>query len=153
MPNPPGGMRNSNHQQDVTRLFHCQSSPLTGHKYADIMPQARRMFRIIQKHTKRRPYVRSAYFKKDKIFFDYFWIHLNQKHAHDRARRLRFFPCAIELLRNSRQAPKTFFEAYDKDSIRHQFIGVTNDGTTFSVVVKQDRSSGKKQLLSVFPMG
>ncbi|NOS67637.1 MAG: hypothetical protein HOO67_04715 [Candidatus Peribacteraceae bacterium] len=116
------------------------------------MPKVRREFRLLQKQTKRRPYVRSAFFGKEKIFFDYFWIHLNQKDAHDRARRLKYFPCAIELLRLCRQAPQTFIKTAELHIIRHQFIGLASDGSKFAVVIKEERPSGKKNLLSLFPI-
>src|SRR5438552_1782982 len=89
----------------LAKAYRCQVAPFTDNRYADIMPQARSLFRALQKRTKRRPYIRSAYFKKDKIFFDYLWTHLNQKSLPDRARRLRFLPCALELLQKSRHAP------------------------------------------------
>ena len=50
----------------------------------------------IEKRTKRKPYVRSAYFSKQKIFFDYFWLHLRQKPFAERARRLKFFAEFLE---------------------------------------------------------
>ncbi len=145
-------MGRSNHQQDEARVFHCHSSPLSGHKYVDIMPQTRRIFRSLQKQTKRRPYIRSSYFKKDKIFFDYFWIHLNQKHAHERARRLKYFPCALELLRVSRLPPTTFVNIDIPGAIHHRFIGSAPDKSQFAVIIKQDCSSGRKFLLSLFPL-
>jgi hypothetical protein len=91
-------------------MYQCRCKPFAGHRYAEIMPQARKLFRTIQRRTKRRPYVRAAYFKKDKVFFDYFWIHLNQKSVHDRARRLKYFPCALELIAKSTVEPLTFIE-------------------------------------------
>ncbi len=132
--------------------YHCQSLPLGGHRYADIMPQARALFRALQKKTKRRPYIRSAYFKKDKVFFEYLWTHLNQKSLPDRARRLRYLPCALEVLQKSRQDPITFVDSQDPDTIRHQFSGVAGDGSRFAVIVKQERASGRKHLLSLFPI-
>ena len=135
----------------VTGTYLCHSHPLMGHKYADIMPQIRQIFRALQRKTKRRPYVRSAFFRKDKIFFDYFWIHINQKLKHDRTRRLRYFVCALELLNMSKIPPKTFVNAEVPGVIYHEFIGLARDKTRFSVIVKQDRSSGNKYLLSLFP--
>lgn len=145
-------MERSNHQQDVARLFRCRSRPLTGHKYADIMPQIRQIFRALQRQTKRRTYVRSAFFKKDKIFFDYFWIHINQKLKHDRTRRLRFFACALELLRVSKNPPRTFIKKELPNVIYHEFLGQARDGSRFAVIIKQHRDSGKKYLLSLFPL-
>jgi hypothetical protein len=116
------------------------------------MPQTRALFRTLQKRRKRRPYVRSAYFKKDKVFFDFFWVHLQTKALSDRARRLRYLPCALELLQESRQEPTTFVDAGEPETIRHQFTGTAGDGSPFAVIIKQERSSGKKYLLSLFPL-
>lgn len=144
--------KNSDRHTSAGKIFRCTSLPLSGHRYGDIMPQARRLFREIQKKTKRRPYIRSAYFRKDKIFFDYFWVHMNQKSAIDRARRLRYLPCALELMKESRNAPKTFVKITEPGIIHDQFIGIAGDGSAFSVVIKQERATGKKYLLSIFPL-
>ena len=149
--NPQKQMRKDRKSPQSDGIYLCQVAPFSGRKYAEIMPQARRMFRAIQKMTKRRPYLRCAYFKKDKIFFEYFWTHLNQKLTHDRARRLKYFPCALELLHVSKHPPVTFVNADLPGVIHHRFIGITRDHTRFAVIVRQDRSSGKKYLLSLFP--
>ncbi len=116
------------------------------------MPQARKLFRSIQKQTKRKPYVRSAYFRKDKIFFDYFWTHLNKKTFPDRARRLKLLPPAIDLMRTSMQSPKTYVDVQDPKAIRHQFFGMTRERSLFCVIIQHNHSSGKKNLLSIFPL-
>lgn len=129
----------------------CKSKPLQGNRYIDIMPQVRRLFRTLQKKTKRRLYVRSAYFRKDKIFFDYFWNHMNQKLPSDRARRLKFLPCALELTRNTRHDPLTFEELDKRGELLHRFAGKTSDGRLFYVQIKQEKRTGKKQFMSLFP--
>lgn len=115
------------------------------------MPQARQVFKALQKQTKRRPHVRSAYFNKDKIFFDYFWAHLQQKPPSERVRRLKYFPCALELLRHTRHDPLTFEEPERPSLILHRFAGKSPDGTLFYVQIKQEKRSGKRQCISVFP--
>lgn len=109
------------------------------------------MWRTLQKRTKRRPYVRSIYFHKDKIFFDFFWQHLQQKSVVDRARRLKYLPCALEVLRRSRYDPVTFIDIRQPGIIKHEFVGVAPDEVRFSVIVQQDRGTDKKQLLSLYP--
>jgi hypothetical protein len=115
------------------------------------MPQARKAFRALQKQTKRRPHIRSAYFKKDKLFFDFFWQHMQSKSVPDRARRLKYVPCALEILRQSRHDPITYVDKYQPGIIKHEFIGKATDGIIFSVIIQQDRKTGKKQLLSIYP--
>jgi hypothetical protein len=66
---------------------------------------------------------------------------------------LRLLPCALELLASSRHPPVTFIDAQQPDTIRHQFAGRAPDGSLFAVIVKQDRATRRKQLLSLFPLG
>lgn len=145
-----GKRRKRTNEQDI-RPYHCKTKPLVGHRFVEIMPRARGVFRALQKQTKRRPYVRSTYFHRDKIFFDFFWQHLQQKSVVDRARRLKYLPCALEVLRKSRHDPVTFVDIRRPGIIKHEFVGVAPDGMRFSVVVQQDRGTDKKQLLSLYP--
>lgn len=135
-----------------SNFYQCKAKCLTGHRYTDIMPLARVLFRELKRKTKRRPYVRSAYFEKDKIFFDFFWHHLNTMLPSERAKRLRFFPCALELLQKSRNNPITFIDVQRPDVIKHMFQGKTADGYCFAVVIQQERKTGKKQLLTLYPL-
>lgn len=131
--------------------YRVKTKPLSGHNYPDIIPQARRIFRALQKQTHRRPYVRSAYFDKQKIFFDYFWQHMEEKVIADRVRRLRYFPCALELLRNTRHDPITFIDPTQPNMLVHRFLGIAGNGSRFWVLVKENRKTNRKQLLSLFP--
>ncbi len=134
------------------KAYRCKTAPLSGHRFVDIMPQARRVFRTLQKQTKRRPYVRSEYFHKDKIFFDFFWQHMQQKLPSDRARRLIYFPCALEVLRNSRHDPETYIDIRSPGIIKHRFVGITPGGQRFGVVIHEDRKTNKKQLLTIYAL-
>jgi hypothetical protein len=117
------------------------------------MPIARKEFQAIKRLTKRQPYVRSKYFRGDKIFLSLFWEHLAQKHRGDRASRLKFYSAAIDLLRNTTADPSTLFGADDRNIMLHRFLGETKDGALFYVQVKQDKRSGRKDFMSVFPKG
>lgn len=101
--------------------------------------------------TKRNPYVRSTYFKKDKVFINLFWQHLNQKPRRDRKRRLKYYECAIDLLRNTPHEPETKPNPNGKNEIVHRFAGLTKDGDLFYVQVKEDKRSDNKYFMSVFP--
>ncbi len=131
--------------------YHCTTPALQGRRLADLLPQARSIFRTLERRTKRRPYVRSAYFKHEKIFFDHFWEHLQQKLPSERARRLRLLPCALELLRHTRNHPLSFEKENDPGTLLHRFAGHTPDKHLFYVQIKQDKRSGARQLLSIFP--
>jgi len=82
--------------------YQTKSKKISGTSYGEVFHNALKVFDKIKKKTKRRPYVRSAYFKKEKIFFDYFREHLFQKSAKDRMNRLKFFGAAVELVKHSR---------------------------------------------------
>ncbi|MFH1670916.1 MAG: hypothetical protein ABIA92_05035 [Patescibacteria group bacterium] len=131
--------------------YKCSKDPLRGTQLKVILPQARKIFRSLEKRTKRKPYIRSRYFNKDKIFFDYFWSDLKKKIPSERARRLKLLPCALEVLRYSRHEPLTIDDMQDSHLLRHRFAGRTQNGLLFYVQVKQNKRTGTKQFLSVFP--
>lgn len=132
------------------KAFTVKTSKIGATRYADIIKKARLIYHKIEKRTKRRPYIRSAYFKKEKIFFDYFWAHLNQKLPSDRRRRLRYFPCAVELIENSRFEPFTELNRFKKSERLHRFTGLTKDDELFYVQIKEDLKTKQKFLMSVF---
>jgi hypothetical protein len=80
-----------------------------------------------------------------------FWDHLMQKHRKERMKRLKLYKAAIDLLRNSTLAPDTIFSESEKDTMLHRFYGKTNDGIDFCVQVKENKRSGRKDFMSVFP--
>src|SRR3989339_348767 len=129
----------------------AKSKDLTGTNYADVFKQAKQLFKSIEARTKRRPYLRSAYFHKQKIFFDFFWQHLAQKRYPDRVRRLRYFPCAVELILKSRIHPESMDNPTNKGEILHRFTGMTKSKQLFYTQIKEDKRKGNKQLMSVFP--
>ena len=123
---------------------------LPGSSYDEVVAIARREFNTIRKMTKRQPYVRSKYFRGDKIFVTVFWDHLMQKHRKDRLKRLKFYRAAIDLLRNSTLTPDTIFSEQQKDTMLHRFYGTTKDGISYCVQIKEDKRSGRKDFMSVF---
>ena len=68
---------------------------LPGTSYSEVRKEALILFNQIKKKTKRKPYIRSAYFNKQKVFFDFFWQHLLQKSHKERVRRLKYFGVVI----------------------------------------------------------
>lgn len=114
------------------------------HKYHDT---------IKNRNPRRRPYVRSRYFKKDKIFLTLFWGHLVEKNRKEQLRRVRLYKAAIDLVRNTVQNPITIQDSTQADIMLHRFYGVTRDGVNFCVQVKQNQRSGRKDLMSAFPVG
>jgi len=105
---------------------------------------------LLTNKTKRQPYIRSKYFKKDKIFFKYYWKHILQKHGKDRVRRLRLLPAAVDLLMHSQYPPQV--EPYkDKGSVYYRFMGRNTNKELFYVQVKEDIKTGEKNFVSAFP--
>lgn len=96
--------------------------------------------------------MRSAYFNKEKIFLELFWSHLHAKFNHrDKIRRIKYFPCALELISNTRFDPLSKENPNRPSEILHRFGGVTNDGEEFCVQIKENKKNGQKWLISVFP--
>ena len=132
--------------------YRSKYKALPGTSYSEIIANARREYHAIQRRTPRRiPYVRSIYFKKDKVFLSTFWEHLKQKHPSERSNRLRFYLAALDLLRNTTATSESIIERNNPDVFLHRFAGRTSDGHYFYVQVKDNRRSGRKDFMSVFP--
>lgn len=136
---------------ESVKIYRTKSKRFGGTSYAELVKKARRLFRDLESKTKRRPYIRSAYFSKDKIFFDYFWPHLNQKSPRQRQARLAFIECGIELIQHSRYAPISKTNPNRKTEIQHRFGGITPDDEAFFVQIKEDTKTKNKFLMSIFP--
>jgi len=106
----------------------------------------------IKKQTKRRPYVRSTYFNKQKIFFDFFWKHLFQKNPKERIRRLQYLAPALEIIKNSKNHPLSEENPHKKSEILHRFAGLTKDKELFYVQIKENKRNNKKYFMSCFPL-
>jgi len=86
-------------------LYKTKKDTFAIRRYGEIRNNALFVFNQIKKKTKRKPYIRSAYFNKQKIFFDYFWMHLFQKNPKERIKRLKYFEASIDLIKNSKNHP------------------------------------------------
>ena len=106
----------------------------------------------IKRKSRRRPYVRSKYFNKNKIFLELFWRRLfENKNWRDRSRRSKFFPAAIELIKRSQLNPASIENPNNRTQILHRFSGITKDNCIFYVQIKEEKKTGEKWLMSVFP--
>jgi len=132
-------------------IFKTKNKRLSGTRYEDVYDQAFGLYDKIKKLTKRRPYIRSTYFKKQKVFVEVFRQHLYQKNWRDRARRMRFFPAGIELIKESNLPPKSSDNPNSPNETLHKFTGKTADGCLFYVQIKENKRNGEKTLLSIFP--
>ena len=131
--------------------YQTKIKKLQGKNYTLVNKGAKYIFNQIRKQTKRQPYVRSSYFNKEKVFFTYFWQHLLQKSLKERVRRLKFFPCALDLIKNSRNKPSIYKNPYRDYEIWYRFSGITKEGEKFYVQIKKDKKTNKKYLMSCFP--
>lgn len=132
------------------KVYQSRYNRLSGSSYNELERKVRKIHNDAARRTKRNAYVRSVYFKKDKIFLSLFWTHLHQQPRRDRKRRLQYYQCALDLLRNSPYEPTTKPNPNGKNEIVHRFAGTTKDGELFYVQVKEDKRSNNKYFMSVF---
>lgn len=130
--------------------YQTKIAVLTGTSFEEVAKKARRVFTEISKKTKRQAYVRSAYFKREKVFLNYYWPHLNQKEKRDRIRRLKLLPCALELIERSRNHPTMRVNPNNKHEILYRFAGLTSGKELFRVQIKENTKTGNRYLMSTF---
>ncbi|MFH1193626.1 MAG: hypothetical protein V1661_01380 [bacterium] len=134
------------------KAFKVKSKKFPGKKYSEVYRYAFPLYKLIKHKSRRKPYVRSAYFNKDKIFLELFWKHLWEKsNWRDRTHRLKFFGCAMELIKTSKYEPETKQNPNRLNEVLHRFAGLTKDDELFYVQIKEDKKTDQKWLMSVFP--
>lgn len=135
------------------KFYQTKAKKLSGSDYHEVHKQAFGLYKKIKRKTKRRPYVRSAYFNKEKVFLDYFWQHLfGYPNWRDRTRRLKYDPSAIELIQKSHIEPSSKENPNNRSEILHRFAGATKDKDIFFVQIKEDKKTSQKFLISMFPL-
>lgn len=135
------------------KFYQTKNRVLPGSSYHEIHTQAFGLYKKIKKRTKRRVYIRSAYFKKDKVFLETYWHHLyEKKNFKDKIRRMKYFPCAIELIEKSRAEPTSKENPNRRTEILHRFAGATRDKEIFFVQIREDKKNNQKWLMSSFPL-
>lgn len=131
------------------KIYKSKCGKLAGTSFQELVKAARREYHLIEKRNpRRRAYVRSQFFKHDKIFLDQFWEHLNQKNLGDKERRIALYSCAIDLMRHTAAQPEVVHEGKAKF---YRFRGLTKDGQLFCVQILENPKSGRKYFISVFP--
>ena len=136
--------------QDKLIPYQAKSLKLSGTDLKELEKKAKDIFKDIKSRTKRKPYIRSAYFNKQKVFFDYFWQHLNQKRPRQRFERLQLFALAVEVIKYSRNTPMSQDNPANRNEILHRFAGLTKDKRLFYVQIKEDKRRGHKYFMSAF---
>ena len=133
-------------------FYQTGKEKLSGTNCKEVRKNAVIVFNQIKKRTKRKPYLKSDYFNKQKIFLDYFWTHLHQKRHRERFKRLQYFEAAVDLIRHSRNHPCSKQNPNKKTEILHRFMGLTKDKKRFCVQIKENKKSDKKYFMSCFPL-
>ena len=134
------------------QAYKTKTKKLAGSDFQEVHKKAFGVYKQFCRKTKRRPYIRSAYFNKDKVFLELFWTHLFQKQNwRDRKRRTQYFPAAAELLQHSRFEPVSKENPNKPSEILHRFAGITADNHLFYVQVKEDKRNNQEWLMSTFP--
>ncbi|MDR1797863.1 MAG: hypothetical protein LBR44_10630 [Clostridiales Family XIII bacterium] len=138
-------------KKEAPKYYHSKYPLLAGSTIDEITPKARKLYNALDKQTGRRmTYIRSAYFNNDKIFLQLFWEHLHQKQHSDRARRLKFYQCALDLIRNTRFDPDFKDKAVKGRVTYYRYYGKAKSGESFIVQIYKDKR-GNKYFLSCFP--
>lgn len=132
-------------------VYITKFTKIRGVHYKEVEKEALQTFKIIKSKTKRTPYIKSKYFKNEKIFLNLFWSHLYQKHEKDRTRRLKFYNCAIDLVRNTALSPESRENFKQKDELLHRFYGRTKLSEQFVVQIKENKRTHRKDLISIYP--
>lgn len=136
------------------KYYQTRVDKIPGTDLKEIFKRAKSIYDAICPKKKRRAHVRSRYFKKQKIFLGLFWHHIDDKlNRRDKIRRLKYFPCAIDLIMNSSYDPGSIKEnPHTSSEILYRFTGITRNQEIFHVQIKEDIRSREKFLISVFPI-
>lgn len=134
------------------KIFQIKGRKIPGTKFRIVHKKAFRYYQEIKRKSKRRPYVRSTYFNKEKIFISLFWHHVFENRLYtDQLRRLKFFPCGIELMKSTTFAPESKDNPNKPSEILHRFAGFTGDNEFFIVQIKENKNTSEKFLISIYP--
>ncbi|MCX6734598.1 MAG: hypothetical protein NTZ25_01665 [Candidatus Peregrinibacteria bacterium] len=134
------------------KVYQTKIRPIPGTDFREVHKKAFNLFKQLKSKSKRRAYVRSAYFNKNKVFLDIFWGHLFEKpNWRDRVRRVKYFPPGIDLIQNSRFEPKTKENPNKSGETLYRFAGMTSESELFYVQIKEDKKRQQKLLISIFP--
>ncbi len=68
-------------------------------------------------------------------------------------RRLKYFAAALELIQRSKFDPSSKENPNKPNEILHRFAGSTAEKELFYVQIKEDKQTGQKYFISVFPVG
>lgn len=131
--------------------FKTKKKKISGTSFKEVNKTAQLIYKQIRLKSKRTPYIRSKYFKNEKVFLTIFWKHLFDKNEKDRTRRLKLYECALDLIKNSTRNPETRENFQKKDELLHRFHGAITSGDKFVVQIKENKRTKRKDFISVYP--
>ena len=134
----------------MTILYQAKTQRLGGTSWDEVSRKAHKILHEIENKTRRQPYIRAAYFKKEKVFINYFWPHLKEKPRREQLDRLRYLPCAIELIERTKHKPALTRNPNKPKERLFRFAGMTPKKELFFVQIKEDKK-GAKYFMSIFP--
>jgi len=135
--------------EDKIKPWKVKSKLIPDKTYKAVNKIARSIFHQIERKSKRTVYVRSRYFQKQKVFLTFFWDHMSSKNIHDKTRRLKYFECALEVIKDSYYEPEIKSNPNNKQETFYRFYGETLQGV-FAVQIKKDKHN-RLEFISVFP--
>jgi hypothetical protein len=130
-------------------FFKTKTAPVSGSNMAEVTKKVMRLFHDIEKRTKRRPYIRCKIMNNDKVFIGEYIMHQNQKTGRDRLRRLKLFPCAVELIERTTYPPTK--KILRSGEILYRFYGDAENNQRFVVQISENPKTHNKRLMSSFP--
>jgi hypothetical protein len=149
--NTPGRVIMSFMTKTTSKYYQSKYPLIKGSTIDEIVPKARAIYSEIDKSTGRRnTYIRSAYFNKEKVFLKPFWEHLYQKRRSERARRLKYYKCALDLIRNTRFEPDFKDDGRGSKNVYYRFYGKSKTGEKFVVQIHCDKRKNK-YFMSCYP--
>lgn len=132
-------------------VYKTKVKKISGTSYGEIIGKARFVFHSVEKRSKRSTYLKSPFFNNEKVFLNLFWEHLGQKPQRERKWRLKFLSCAFDLIENSRNKPVSIVNPNHKGEVLHRFGGLATTNELFFVQIKENKRTGRKDFMSVFP--
>ena len=132
-------------------IYRTKVAKISGSNYAEVYKNAFRAYSVIIKNPKRKPFVKSAYFKRQKVFLELFWRHLHEKSAKERFLRLKYFSMGIDLLYKSRYKPIITANTKHSSELFYRFAGISKNKEKFFIQVKENKKTSEKWLMSIFP--
>lgn len=131
-------------------FYHSRFGLLPGTSLSEVYRHAKHLLQQHTHKTRRKPYIRSAYFTKRKVFTNIFWSHLQDKGPRERYERLKYFAVAVDLIEHSRNKPSVLANPNKPAEVLHRFFGITKDKQSFVVQIKENKRSKRLYLMSCF---